>query len=153
MGGRKKNRGYLCNLIAKLKSLLLVAVLLANATARAQPIPGSEGWLLTPAPGQTHAPQKVSALDAALIRCYRSAIATGQFFIGDVTYVLGACRGPFDAWVKDCEQREGRGAAICLLGPEQAVGKSLRDAWAHRDNLRGWLASLPPLPGAAQGQN
>jgi hypothetical protein len=135
--------------VATLIGLWLVfAVGLPTAPAMAQqPIPGSEGWLQTPtSQTQTHAPQKISRLDVALTRCFREAIATGQFFLGDVTYVLGRCRQQFDAWVAECERREGRGAAICLLGPEQAAGELLRDASAHRTDLQGWLRSLPPLP-------
>jgi hypothetical protein len=80
-------------------------------------------------------------------------IATGEYFLGDVNYVLAACRQPLEVWTKGCEQREGQGAAICLLGPQQAVGEALRDAWAHRNDLKGWLASLPPLPGDRSGQD
>ncbi len=133
----------------RLTTTLLVFAAVSQPTARplAQPIPGGEGWLLTPAPpGQPRPPQRVGRLDIALTDCYRKAIATGQFFLGDVTYVLGRCEQPYQAWLKGCERREGRGAPICLLGPEQAVGDALRDAWAHRNNLQGWLASLPPLP-------
>ena len=139
--------------LTELGSLALATLLLLTGSAVAQSIPGSEGWLVTPMQGQTRVPQKMSRLDVALARCYRAAIATGQFFLGDVTYVLGRCQQPFAAWVNGCERREGRGAPICLLGPEQAVGESLRDAWAHRDNLQGWLASLPPLPEIPSGQN
>jgi hypothetical protein len=32
------------------------------------------------------------------------------------------------------------------LGPQQAAGAALNDAWAHRNDLKAWLASLPPLP-------
>jgi hypothetical protein len=120
------------------------AALLAGDAAVAQPISGSAGWLLSPTPGQNSASPQTSELDAALVRCYRRVIATGQFFLGDANYVLAQCERPLAAWVKGCETREGRGAAICLLGPQQAVGKALRDAWAHHDNLKGWLASQPP---------
>ncbi len=138
----------------RLKSSLLVpAMVLAIAPARAQPIPGSEGWLQTPMPGRAAAPPEMTQLDIDLMRCYRSAIATGQFFLGDVSFVLGRCQKQFAAWVAACEHREGQGAPICLLGPEQAVGEALRDAWAHRDNLSGWLASLPPLQKTKGGQN
>ena len=139
--------------LTRIKSLALATALLLTGPAAAQPIPGSEGWLLMPAPGLAHTPQQMSRLDVALVRCYRAAIATGQFFLGDVTYVLGRCQQPFAAWVNGCEHREGRGAPICLLGPEQAVGELLRDAWAHRNNLQGWLGSLPPLPAIASGRN
>jgi hypothetical protein len=130
-----------------MKSLVVAALLLPAVPAMAQPIPGSEGWLVDPvAPGR-HPQQspRIGKLDVAFVLCYRKAIATGQFFLGDVTYVLGRCERPFRAWVNACEQREGRGAPICLLGPEKAVGDALRDAWAHRDDLNRWLASLPPL--------
>lgn len=127
-------------------SLLVAAMVLSIPPAAAQPIPGSQGWLQNPTPGEAAAPPKMTPLDVDLVRCYRTAIATGQFFLGDVSFVLGRCQKPFAAWVSACEQREGQGAAICLLGPEQAVGDALRDAWAHRNNLSGWLASLPPLP-------
>ena len=138
--------------------LLLAAGALPTARAAAQqPIPGSEGWLLTPHPpqgqSQTQTAEKISRLDLALTRCFREAIATGQFFLGDVTYVLGRCRQPFDAWVNECERREGRGAAICLLGPEEAAGELLRDASAHHNDLHGWLKSLPPLPEDAPDRN
>jgi hypothetical protein len=138
-----------------MKSLVFAAVLLLTTPAVAQqPIPGSEGWLLTPAPqGQAQAPQKIGKLDLALIRCFREAIATGQFFLGDVTYVLGRCQQPFTAWVNGCERREGRGAPICLLGPEEAAGELLRDASAHKSDLQGWLKSLPPLPDTAPDRN
>ncbi len=136
----------------RLECAIAVWLLLA-APALSQPIPGGEGWRLTPRPGQGAAPPKVSQLDIDLIRCYRRAIATGQFFLGDVSFVLARCQQPYAAWVAGCENREGKGAAICWLGPEQAVGDALRDAWAHRDNLAGWLASLPSLPKAANGQN
>ncbi len=116
---------------------VVAAIMLSVAPAKAQPIPGSEGWLKTPLPGRTAAPPRMTALDIDLVRCYRNAIATGQFFLGDVSFVLARCQRPFAAWVTACEQREGQGAPICLLGPEQAVGDSLRDAWAHRDNLFG----------------
>lgn len=125
---------------------LFVAALLLSIRAAAQPIPGSEGWLLMPGQSQTQTPQKITSLDVALVRCYRSAIATGAYFLGDVNYVLGQCRGPLASWTAACEQREGQGAAICLLGPQRAVGDALHDAWAHRNDLKGWLASLPPLP-------
>ena len=134
------------------KSLFFVAILLVTAPALAQPIPGSEGWLLVPTPGQSQTPRLMSPLDAALVHCYRAAIATGQFFLGDVNYVLGHCEQPLAAWTAACEQREGQGAAICLLGPQQAVGDALRDAWVHRNDLKGWLASLPPLPKTGSGQ-
>jgi len=127
-------------------SLLLAAVLLLTAPALAQAIPGSEGWLVSPEPGQNQPKQKISELDVALTACHRAVIATGQFFLGDVNYVLGRCQQPLAAWVADCERREGQGAPICLLGPQQAVGDALRDAWVHRQDLKGWLASLPPLP-------
>ena len=133
--------------------LALLALLMLTVPAPAQQIPGSEGWLLTPMQGQDKAPQKISDSDVALVRCYRDAIATGEYFLGDVNYVLGQCRGPLALWTKACEQREGEGAAICLLGPQQAVGDALRDAWAHRDDLKGWLSSLPPLPGDRPRQN
>jgi hypothetical protein len=132
---------------------LFTAALLLTVPALAQPIPGSPGWLLTPMQGQGRGPQKMSRLDIALVRCYRTAIATGQYFLGDVNYVLGRCEQPLAAWVNDCEHREGRGAPICLLGPQQAVGDALRDAWAHRDDLQRWLASLPPLPKIGSGQD
>jgi hypothetical protein len=126
--------------------ILIVWVVVLSGAALAQPIPGSKGWLLPPVPhGQVPAPQ-TSKLDAALVRCYRTVIATGQFFLGDVNYVLGQCEKQLAAWVSDCEEREGRGAPICLLGPQQAVGNALHDAWDHRSDLQGWLASLPPLP-------
>ena len=129
------------------------ATLLAGAAATAQPIPGGAGWLLSPTPGRNSAPTQPSELDAALVRCYRRVIATGQFFLGDANYVLAQCERPLAAWVKGCEEREGRGAAICLLGPQQAVGSALRDAWAHHDNLKGWLASQPPLPNTTLDRN
>ena len=132
---------------------VVAAIMLSVAPADAQPIPGSEGWLKTPVPGRAAAPPRMTELDIDLVRCYRNAIATGQFFLGDVSFVLARCQKPFAAWVTACEQREGQGAPICLLGPEQAVGDSLRDAWAHRDNLSGWLASLPPLPKTEGGQH
>lgn len=134
-----------------MKSLFFAAMLLATGSALAQPIPGSEGWLLIPIPEHNQAPRQMSPLDAALVRCYRAAIATGQFFLGDVNYVLGRCEQPLAAWTAACEQREGQGAAICLLGPQQAVGDALRDAWVHRNDLKGWLASLPPLPKTGSG--
>lgn len=134
-------------------SLVLLPMLTAPAPAPAQPIPGSAGWLLTPMQGQGKAPRKMSDLDVALVRCYRAAIATGEYFLGDANYVLGQCRQPLAAWTAACEHREGQGAAICLLGPQQAVGDALRDAWAHRNDLKSWLASLPPLPGDGSRQN
>lgn len=137
----------------KLRWLILAAVLLPVIPTLAQSIPGSAGWLLVPMQGQARAPQRPSKLDIALIRCYRTAIATGQFFLGDVNYVLARCEQPLAAWVNDCERREGRGAPICLLGPQQAVGDALRDAWAHRNDLKSWLASLPPLPDVASGHD
>ena len=121
-------------------------LLLLAAPAMAQPIPGSAGWLLSPTPGPGPAPPEVSAANAALVRCYRKAIATGQFFLGDANYVLAQCERPLAAWIHECEARNGPGAAICLLGPQQAVGNALRDAWAHHDDLKGWLAAQPPLP-------
>jgi len=127
-------------------TLYVTAVIALIAPAMAQPIPGSEGWLLSPLQSEKQATQKISRLDVALVACYRAAIATGQFFLGDVNYVLGRCQRPLAAWVAACEQREGRDAAICLLGPQQAVGDALRDAWVHRRDLKGWLTSLPPLP-------
>jgi hypothetical protein len=136
-----------------MKALFFVAILLVTAPALAQPIPGSEGWLLIPTPGYSRAPRQMSPLDAALMRCYRAAIATGQFFLGDVNYILGRCQQPLAAWTAACERREGPGAAICLLGPQQAVGDALRDAWVHRNDLQGWLASLPPLPRNRPGQS
>jgi hypothetical protein len=135
------------------KALYLAAALVVNAPALAQPIPGSEGWLVNPLPGQGQARQQISKFDVALMRCYRAAIATGQFFLGDVNFVLGRCQRPLGAWTNACERREGRGAPICLLGPQQAVGEALRDAWAHRSDLRGWLASLPPLPDIESTRN
>jgi hypothetical protein len=132
--------------------LALLALLMLTVPAPAQQIPGSEGWLLTPQ-GQDKAPQKINDLDVALVRCYRDAIASGEYFLGDVNYVLGQCRGPLALWTAACEQREGKGAAICLLGPQQAVGDAVRDAWAHRNDLKGWLSSLPPLPGNGPRQN
>jgi hypothetical protein len=129
-----------------MRALIVAAALFATAPGLAQPIAGSAGWLLAPAPGPAQPSPKMSPLDVALMRCYRSVIATGQFFLGDVNYVLGRCEKPLAAWVADCERREGRGAPICLLGPQQAVGSALRDAWAHRSDLKRWLASLPPLP-------
>jgi hypothetical protein len=136
-----------------LKPLLVAAMLLLSVPAPAQPIPGSEGWLLTPMQAHGQAPPQMSDLDVALVRCYRSAIATGAYFLGDVNYVLGQCRGPLAAWTAACEHREGQDAAICLLGPQQAVGEALSDAWAHRNDLKSWLTSLPPLPGAGSRQN
>jgi hypothetical protein len=136
-----------------MKSLFFAAILLVTGAALAQPIPGSDGWLATPTQGPKPAPQPMSPLDTALVRCYRAVIATGQFFLGDVNYVLGRCEQPLAAWTAACEQREGRGAAICLLGPQQAVGAALQDAWAHRNDLQGWLASLPPMPGPGPGQD
>ncbi len=133
-------------------SLLVVALLTLTVPALAQPIPGSEGWLLMPTQRQRKAPQQMSTLDVELMRCYRTTIATGRFFLGDVNYVLGRCGRPLAAWVAACEHREGQGAAICLLGPQQSVGEALRDAWAHRSDLKGWLASLPPLPATGPGQ-
>ncbi len=136
------------------RASLFAAVLGVAVRAAAQPIPGSGDWLATPRLGQQPTPRVISPLDVALIRCYRAAIATGKFFQGDVNYVLGQCLRPLNAWTAACEQREGKGAAICLLGPEQAVGEAMQDAWAHRDNLKGWLAELPPLPatGSQQGK-
>jgi hypothetical protein len=133
--------------------LALLVLLMLTVPALAQPIPGSEGWLSTPMQGQGKPSQKISDLDVALVRCYRDAIATGEYFLGDVNYVLGLCRRPLALWTAACERREGEGAAICLLGPQQAVGDALRDAWAHRNDLKGWLSSLPPLPGDGSRQN
>lgn len=127
--------------------------LLLGAPAMAQPIPGSAGWLLSPKTGRNPVPPQPSAADAALVRCYRTAIATGQFFLGDANYVLAQCERPLTAWVHACEARNGPGAAICLLGPQQAVGNALRDAWAHHDNLKGWLAAQPPSADTASGHN
>ncbi|MBV8120765.1 MAG: hypothetical protein JO081_12610 [Alphaproteobacteria bacterium] len=132
--------------------LILIGWMLLIGPAWAQTIPGSKGWLLAPMQGQ-RPPQQISKLDAALVRCYRTAIATGQFFLGDANYVLGQCEKPLAAWTNDCEQREGRGAPICLLGPQQAVGNALRDAWNHRNDLQGWLLSQPPLPEDAASPN
>ena len=137
--------GITSKIPAKMKRLILIMAMLVAGPALAQPIPGSKGWLLVPMQGQARPPQ-MSKLDATLVRCYRTAIATGQFFLGDVNYVLAQCEKPLAAWVNDCEEREGRGAPICLLGPQQAVGSALHDAWDHRNDLQGWLASLPPLP-------
>jgi hypothetical protein len=136
-----------------MKQLVVVVVLLLAAPAMAQPIPGSTGWLLSPTPGRSPAPPEVSAADAALVRCYRKTIAAGQSFLGDANYVLAQCERPLAAWVHECEARNGPGAAICLLGPQQAVGSALRDAWAHHDNLKGWLAAQPPSPDTAAGHN
>jgi hypothetical protein len=130
-----------------------LVLLMLTDLAPAQPIPGSAGWLLTPMQGHSQTPQKISDLDVALVRCYRDAIATGEYFLGDVNYVLGQCRQPLALWTAACERREGEGAAICLLGPQQAVGDALRDAWAHRNDLKSWLSSLPPLPGDEPRQN
>jgi hypothetical protein len=143
------------HLLNRMKPLSLALLLLPmlTAPASAQPIPGSEGWLLTPMQGHGQGSQKMSDLDVALVRCYRDAIATGEYFLGDVNYVLGQCRRPLALWTAACEQREGQGAAICLLGPQQAVGDALRDAWAHRNDLKGWLSSLPPLPGDRSRQS
>jgi hypothetical protein len=138
---------------ARMGAMILAAMLLLRGPASAQPIPGSEGWLLTPMKDHKQAPPKMSNLDVALVRCYRAAIATGEFFLGDVNYVLGRCRQPLALWTAACEQREGQGAAICLLGPQQAVGEALHDAWAHRDNLKAWLGSQPPLPTDGTGPN
>ena len=135
-----------------MKSLFFAVALLITGPALTQPIPGSKGWLATPTQRQKPAAQPMSPLDAALVRCYRAVIATGQYFLDDVNYVLVRCEQPLNAWTAGCEQREGRGAAICLLGPQQAVGEALQDAWAHRNNLKGWLASLPPLPGSGPRQ-
>jgi hypothetical protein len=129
------------------------AVLLPSVAVLAQPISGSPGWLLSPTPGHSAAAPQISETDTALVRCYRRAIATGQYFLGDANYVLAQCERPLAAWVRSCERREGRGAAICLLGPQQAVGAALRDAWAHHDNLKGWLAAQPPLPDTAPNRN
>jgi hypothetical protein len=127
-------------------------MVLASARAMTQPIPGGTGWLLSPTAGP-NPPPPPSAADAALVRCYRHTIAAGQSFLGDANYVLAQCERPLAAWVRECEARNGPGAAICLLGPQQAVGNALRDAWAHHDNLKGWLAAQPPLPDAAPGRN
>jgi hypothetical protein len=134
-----------------MKLLILIVWVLLSGSALAQPIPGSKGWLLVPMQQGQSPPPPISKLDAALVRCYRTAIATGQFFLGDVNYVLGQCAQQLAAWVSDCEQREGPGAPICLLGPQQAVGSALQDAWNHRNDLQGWLASLPPLPNDPAG--
>ena len=130
--------------------IVLAMALSPSVPALPQPILGSEGWLLTPMRGQKVPP--MSPAEIALVRCYRMVIATGGYFLGDVNYVLAACRQPLEVWTAGCEQREGQGAAICLLGPQQAAGEALRDAWAHRNDLKGWLASLPPLPGDRSGQ-
>jgi|GEM_PF-1641996 hypothetical protein len=127
-------------------SILALAVALPVTPARTQPVPGGRGWLAAPGSEHGAAAPQMSALDVALVRCLRKAIATGQFFLGDVNYVLAQCAQPLSAWVADCERREGKGAAICLLGPQQAAGAALNDAWAHRNDLKAWLASLPPLP-------
>jgi hypothetical protein len=144
--------GIALKILAKKKWLILVACVLLTGSASAQPIPGSNGWLLAPMQGQIR-PAQISKLDTALVRCYRTAIATGQFFLGDANYVLGRCEKPLAAWTKDCEQREGRGAPICLLGPQQAVGNALSAAWNHRNDLQGWLKSQPPLPEDAAHPN
>jgi hypothetical protein len=128
-------------------------LLLSSAGALAQPIPGSPGWLLLPTPGQSPVPPQIGETDAALVRCYRQAIATGQYFLGDANYVLAQCERPLAVWVRSCERREGPDAAICLLGPQQAVGAALRDAWAHHNDLTGWLAAQPALPDAAPDRN
>jgi hypothetical protein len=133
---------------------IVVAVLrLPAAAALAQTIPGSPGWLLSPTPGRSQAAPQISETDSALVRCYRRVIATGQYFLGDANYVLAQCERPLAAWVGSCQRREGHDAAICLLGPQQAVGIALRDAWAHHNDLKGWLAAQPPLPDAAPDQN
>ena len=111
-GSRRHRRGQRVNLQSANESAVFrTAILLATAPALAQPIPGSKGWLLVPTPGQSQTPRPMSPLDAALVRCYRAAIATGQFFLGDVNYVLGRCEQPLAAWTAACEQREGQGAA------------------------------------------
>jgi hypothetical protein len=133
--------------------LAAVCVLLLAAPTMAQAIPGSAGWLLSPTPGHSAASPAISETDATLIRCYRKAIATGQYFLGDANYVLAQCERPLAAWVAECEARNGRSAAICLLGPQQAVGNALHDAWAHHDNLKGWLAAQPPLPDVIPDRN
>jgi len=91
-----------------------------------------------------------AAKDAAVAACIEDRIATGRYFLIDVTTgrlnlkdsslrVIVACQKPVSAWINQCEKETGKSEG-CTQGSMRITQMLLLDGWNHRSDLRKWRA-------------
>ncbi len=90
------------------------------------------------------------ATDAAVGNCIEDHIATGRYFLIDLTTgqlnvqksslrLVTTCQGPVSAWINQCE-KESRNSYGCTQGAMQVTQMLLLDGWKHRSDLKKWHA-------------
>ena len=91
-----------------------------------------------------------AATDAAVGNCIDKYIATGRYFLIDLTTgrldvqksslkLVTTCQGPVSAWINLCEKGSGN-SYICTQGAMLTTQQLLLDGWNHRSNLKNWAA-------------
>lgn len=90
------------------------------------------------------------SIDAAVGNCIDDHIATGKYFLIDLTTgqlnvqksslrLVTTCQGPVSAWINQCE-KETRNSYGCTQGAMHLTQMLLLDGWKHRSDLKKWHA-------------
>jgi hypothetical protein len=88
------------------------------------------------------------AADAAVGNCIDDYIATGRYFLIDLTTghldlensslrLITTCQTPVSAWINQCEKETGNSEG-CTQGAMRITQMLLLDGWNHRSDLRKW---------------
>jgi len=96
----------------------------------------------------TPSAEPFDSIDAAVSDCEIKEIATGRYFLYNLTTgrldlqagalrVISACLTQSNAWVDKCIQESGN-AEGCTKGSLVIPEKLIKDAWTHRNNLKAW---------------
>jgi hypothetical protein len=98
------------------------------------------------------------AADAAVGNCIDDHIATGRYFVIDLTTgrldvqksslkLVTTCQGPVSAWINLCEKESGNSYS-CTQGAMRVTQMLLLDGWNHRSDLRKWRSRPSAQPGS-----
>jgi len=94
------------------------------------------------------AQESSDALDAAVADCIEDHIATGQYFLINLTTgrlnlknsslrLIVACENQVSIWINQCE-KETRNSEGCTRESMNITQILLQDGWNHRGNLKKW---------------
>jgi hypothetical protein len=97
---------------------------------------------------QARAQKSHDAADAAVANCLEDHIATGQYFLVNLTTgtlnvkasslkLITSCQNHVSLWINQCERETGKpeGCTRISMSIAQTI---LRDAYNHRNNLKKW---------------